>query len=184
MKTLADVVNDLACLDGEGVLVVAPNRRIADQIRHKTEVVEKLDPSTVTRLEDLPFSIRAVVVDGDHRLAAVKRDVKAAISLAQVVVLHDCLPANEAEGATEKPAGGKPWCGEVWKVFLICRRAGFDATLLPFDHGVGVIWSDVECPGRTEIPPKPRLKAYLENWREWAGVVDEPISRLARPGGE
>ena len=114
-----------------------------------------------------------VFIDGDHRLRQVRKDVENAMKVADVVVLHDCLPRNESEGAPEKPAGGKPWCGEVWKVWYQIRKEGWPSTLYPFDHGVGVVRATSE-PNPVNFlnwPTRPKLAQYLANLETWGGVV-------------
>lgn len=82
-----------------------------------------------------------VFIDGLHHSDQVERDILNSINIAgaKVVVVHDCLPINEA--SQRVPRETKQWYGDVWRAFVgfVEKYPETDAFCLDFDCGVGVI---------------------------------------------
>jgi len=93
-----------------------------------------------------------IFLDGGHDYETAKADLLAAARVVQkkgVIVMHDCLPKNEAEGAPFRRPGGSPWCGQVWRVWAEC----VDGVIVDCDHGVGIV-QDI-CPVSAELAVPP-----------------------------
>lgn len=84
-----------------------------------------------------------IFIDGDHTYAQCARDLVNAwkhLTPGGVIVMHDINPENAEKCTKKKPAGGAPWSGECWKVFVEQRRLdGRIGVCVPVDHGVGIL---------------------------------------------
>jgi hypothetical protein len=106
--------------------------------------------------EALAEGVDVVFIDGLHTYAQAYRDTIHALEYLTpggIVLLHDCLPANENE-ATEATSGDEvraileakgvewdgAWTGDVWKAIVALRRhAELETDVLNCDCGVGVV---------------------------------------------
>jgi hypothetical protein len=102
----------------------------------------------------LPGGADVVFIDGLHTFAQSHRDCLNALDHLTphgVILLHDCLPANEqeavpADGYDEAaringPAWNGQWTGDVWKTIVALRqeRADLRVNVLRCDKGIGVV---------------------------------------------
>lgn len=94
---------------------------------------------------DLPSStgFDLIFVDGDHRMAQVRRDIDNALNHLNeggVVVVHDVNPTAAAMALPEKPSPSAAWCGEAWKAFVAYRSMpAYSCATVDCDWGVGLI---------------------------------------------
>jgi hypothetical protein len=111
-----------------------------------------------------------IFIDADHSYESCKADVLGALRVLApggAVILHDCLPTSDAEAAPEKPAGGKPWCGEVWRVWRYLRgRKDLVTRCYDCDHGVGVV---TRGRGGESVPET--VGNTWRNAKKWAGLI-------------
>lgn len=115
-----------------------------------------------------------IFVDGDHSYEQAARDIANAVRVMErggAVIVHDVNPERPEQAVPEKPAGGRSWCGEVYRVFSRYRTLKtFIAYAYTCDHGVGIIRR-----GRNEIPielPDPLdFAAFEKNRARIFGLV-------------
>lgn len=86
-----------------------------------------------------------IFVDGLHHSDQAERDVENALKALSEngrIVIHDCLPKEEA--TTCVPRGTqKIWHGDVYKVvFKLNKYDGIDYVTYDFDEGCCVVWKD------------------------------------------
>ena len=100
--------------------------------------------------EILKQGIDVAFVDGLHTHAQSLRDVENCLrhlNPGGVVVMHDCLPASEAEAAPDMESAKRmpgfkgDWTGDVYRTILALRsrRPDLFVAVLNTDHGVGII---------------------------------------------
>lgn len=96
--------------------------------------------------------IDIVLVDGLHTKQQALRDVENSLRFLNpggIVVMHDCLPASEAEAcgdqavARRMPGFTGDWVGDVFKTVLHLRatRPDLFVCVLDTDHGIGLVAS-------------------------------------------
>jgi len=92
-----------------------------------------------------------VFVDGLHTAEQSLRDVEHALRVLNkggAIVMHDCSPRTLDAAQPEKPAGGRPWNGEVWRTYCAMRtRRDLRCICVDCDHGMGILRR-----GRTAAP--------------------------------
>ena len=102
--------------------------------------------------EDKKYDI--VFIDGYHNEFQVERDIINSIKHLNKggrIVVHDCLPGNEFEGAEETPQESVTWMGSVWKAIPKLQANGIDYYVIDTDCGCGVLKFDGD-PNELFIP--------------------------------
>lgn len=94
--------------------------------------------------------IDLIFVDGLHTYQQSLRDVLTGLSFLApngMIVLHDCLPENEAEAAptleqAQSMAGFEGfWTGDIWKTIVYLRtfHPELSVNVIHADHGIGLV---------------------------------------------
>lgn len=94
--------------------------------------------------------IDIALIDGLHTYEQTLRDVERCLeylSPGGVIVMHDCLPASDAEAAPTMEAARKiagfqgQWTGDVYKTIIHLRalRPDLFVAVLDCDHGIGLV---------------------------------------------
>jgi hypothetical protein len=113
-----------------------------------------------------------IFIDGDHREAGVRADVTAALSALMpggCILMHDCRPMSPDAILPEKPAGGRAWNGQAWRVFLELRqREDLMCVCVDTDHGVGVVWER-----RPGIPYQPLPAAEAQEGMQFSSYFPQ-----------
>lgn len=133
---------------------VDPNFAIPGGI-NSTEIERFYSMSSDEFFENPPEEVKElgidiVFVDGLHTYEQSLRDVENSLKYLNpegVIVLHDCLPANEAEAmpsleeAKRHPDFKGFWTGDVYKTILHLRATRQDlfVAVVDVDHGVGIV---------------------------------------------
>jgi len=95
-----------------------------------------------------------IFIDGLHIEEQCDKDIKNSLSHLNkggVVVVHDCLPINEASQSENNPTGS--WVGTVWKsIVKYSMLTNLDIKVINTDWGVGLIEYSEEL--KFEIPMK------------------------------
>lgn len=100
--------------------------------------------------EIIRCGIDVVLIDGLHTYEQSLKDVENCIKYLNpngIIVMHDCLPANEAEAlpsfedAKKHPEFRNEWTGDVYKTIIHLRTSRQDlfVAVIDTDHGVGII---------------------------------------------
>lgn len=102
----------------------------------------------------LPDGVDVVFIDGLHTFGQAYSDCCNALRFlapSGVILLHDCLPANEAEArvadsyqaaaSLSAPTWDGQWTGDVWKAIVALRanHAQLETHVLTCDKGMGVV---------------------------------------------
>jgi len=111
-----------------------------------------------------------VFIDGLHRWDQVLRDVDNSLdhlTSGGTIVLHDCLPPNEAVTAENPeflPNGQVKgaWWGDVWKALVLMRRLwpSVNLKILDADCGMGVI-------RKLDVSYLPVKRASVPSWEDY-----------------
>jgi SAM-dependent methyltransferase len=100
--------------------------------------------------ELLDFGLDVVLIDGQHTYEQSLLDVIGCLRFLNpngVIVMHDCLPASEAEAypsfeeARLHPEFRAEWTGDVYRTIVHMRafRADINVAVIDADHGLGII---------------------------------------------
>lgn len=100
--------------------------------------------------EIIKHGIDIAFIDGLHTYEQSLRDVENCLKYLNpngIIVMHDCLPANEAEAlpsledAKKHPEFRNMWTGDVYKTIIHLRtsRQELFVAVIDTDHGVGII---------------------------------------------
>ena len=104
--------------------------------------------------EDKKYDI--VFIDGYHNEEQVERDIINSLKHLNKggrIVVHDCLPPNEAAAAEDVPKYNMEWEGTVWKAIPKLCYNGIDFYTIDTDCGCCVLKFDGD-PNTLSIPPK------------------------------
>ena len=109
-----------------------------------------------------------VLVDPFHEYETSLRDLAVAFDLivpGGTIVVHDCLPPNEAVATPQFIVGD--WCGVTYKAYLdfVTTRTDLDYVTVDTDYGCGVIRKlsgDLSSP---IAPMTPEHRDLIEQWR-------------------
>jgi hypothetical protein len=135
---------------------------------------------------DIGPALAAMLVDPFHAYRESSRHLAAAFALLEpggALVVHDCLPPDEALAGPELKRG--PWCGLTYKAFLdfVLERRDLRCLTVDTDYGCGVIRRAVPralAAGAGAPPPGRVLAGARRRCRRLAPVRAEP-RRTAEP---
>ena len=121
-----------------------------------------------------------MLVDPFHAYRESSRDLAAAFALLEpggALVVHDCLPPNEAIAAPEFTRGA--WCGATYKAFIdfVLQRRDLRYLTVDTDFGCGVIRKlEARLPGPFDRPMIARWRQARERRRlvaAWRALGDD-----------
>jgi hypothetical protein len=119
-----------------------------------------------------------IFIDGLHQEDQAARDISNALrhlAPGGAVVVHDCNPQSEDAAAPQKPPGGGPWNGTVYRAWLQFRASDrmyvYHAVCVDCDHGCGVI-RETAGGGPMQIPGGYSWVDLCLHRTEWLGLVD------------
>lgn len=125
----------------------------------------------------LAGGVDVAFVDGLHTCEQAYRDCLNALNYLTtggVVLVHDCLPASEAEAvaaesyeaaaALNLPGWVGEWTGDVWKSIVLLRsqHADLDVAVFDCDHGIGLVQRGVNRSGLRLAPATVRSMTYTD----------------------
>lgn len=114
-----------------------------------------------------------IFIDGSHEAGQVYRDVEnsfRALLFGGTIVLHDCLPRNEAEQIV--PRQQDVWTGDVWKAFVRFREAHLFVKMrvVNMDMGMGIVSRSIKCHD-FKTGAKLTYKNFQTHYKEWLNLV-------------
>ena len=112
-------------------------------------------------------------IDADHRHEQNLKDFRNAIFALRkggAIIMHDCLPKTADACVDEKPPGGGPWNGTVWKTWRYIRgRKDLASAVVSCDHGCGIV---MRAKRKDAIDSSDESLNWA-NADQWANVVSE-----------
>lgn len=120
---------------------------------------------------DSKFDI--IFIDGLHEADQVYRDIENSFDIllpGGTIVMHDCLPRNEAEQKVPQIQG--TWTGDVWKAFVLFREKNpyIRMMVVNMDFGMGVLTrssSPVNFKARKALT----YSNFQKHYKEWLNLV-------------
>ena len=127
-----------------------------------------------------------MLVDPFHTYAASARDLAAAFALLEpggALVVHDCLPPNEALAVPHFKPGA--WCGVTYKAFLdfVLARRDLRYLTVDADYGCGVIRKLKPRKAGLFAVPLGRAGGRRERGAAWPRLGGRSATTTTRPPG-
>lgn len=123
------------------------------------QVTHRMTSDDFFEICDTTYDI--ILIDGLHEYKQVIKDFNnsiKAINKNGYILFHDCNPPDEISQTV--PRRSISWNGDVWKAFMLIKRANPNASVIDSDFGIGIVPAQ-------NLYPVQNIENFHIEWQEF-----------------